>query len=153
MMPGQQCETCSASGAVRQLGSRYICHECAEVILEPIRDRHFIDECGIGWGRQSGSIRSEYGVRFAELTCGVCAASWVGVIGEPCNYCIERHKRLEADHATALLRPGAHSIDTDAKLKAWAQRLADAVNAGLVDKQRARSAWQREVMNRDRVAA
>ena len=148
------CTTCGQPSARSLLGCWY-CYHCAEEILEPIRDRVFIDEGGIGWGRQAGPLLPEWGERFARIECGLCAATWVGVIGEQCGYCMVRLERLLDDTRQALLHP---NLTTDPQrrhlmLRDWAKRLAGAVREGVIEEGQARAAWQREVTVGRRTAA
>jgi hypothetical protein len=129
--------------AVRLLCITALCHDCAEAILEPIRDRVFIDESGIGWGRQAGPLRTDWGERWARLQCTVCQASWVGPIGEVCGFCIRTHELLIDAHRKALLRPDAEIMRTVAQRETWARRLADGVKAEILTVHEARSALAR----------
>jgi hypothetical protein len=70
--------------ATRTLAAVPYCDPCAEVVLAPIRERHPSN------GQQVGPLRPDYGPGWAELGCTTCGATWVGHIGEPCSWCLER---------------------------------------------------------------
>jgi hypothetical protein len=70
--------------ATRTLAAVPYCDPCAEVVLAPIRERHPSN------GQQVGPLRPDYGPGWAELGCTTCGATWVGYIGEPCSWCLER---------------------------------------------------------------
>lgn len=40
-----------------------------------------------GVGLQAGPLAPAFGPLYAELACNACAATWVGVPGEPCGWC------------------------------------------------------------------
>jgi len=81
------------------------------------------------------------------LECAVCAASWVGPIGEPCGWCSRRLERTVAEQRRLLLRPDlperadTHRIDA---LKAWGARLRVAHRAGIITRDDLDTAWTRE---------
>lgn len=133
--------------ADRLLAASSYCDPCAEAFLEPIRGRVFSDEGGIGYGRQVGRMRPDWGPRFADLACSRCSATWTGPIGEPCSYCI-RFVELAVDaRREVLLRPDLPDDDRrPAALKRWAHDLADAVKAELITEHEARAAWGRKVV-------
>lgn len=87
--------------AVRTLCAVAYCWTCAEAILEPLRDKHLVDEGGIGWGRQCGRLRPDWGPRYADLCCTICFATWTGPVGEACSWCIDRREALTADMGVA----------------------------------------------------
>jgi hypothetical protein len=104
--------------------------------------RHALD----GHGQQTGILRPEYGDGWAELLCDECDATWVGPIGEPCNWCataLENMRRWQAERD--LTPPDIDPADEryDAVMTTWGQRLRRAVEAGRVTEQQARNAWER----------
>lgn len=144
MTPYPSC-SCSAP-SVRLIGSVAYCHDCAEALLEPIRARVLTDESGVGYGRQSGRLRDDYGPRFAELTCSICAATWVGIIGEPCAYCETWLAAAIEDRRQHLLRPSLPDRDDrrhDRAVDAWTRALAEAVRAEIITIDEARAAVAR----------
>lgn len=146
-MTGETCHQCGAD-AVRTLGAFPYCHTCAETILEPIRNRQFVDEGGIGWGRQAGPMRPDWGPTFADLCCTVCQATWTGPVGEQCGFCIRTRELLVDAHRRAMLRPDRWSDDPARAHRQqldWAERLGRGVRAGLITRQEAESAMNREV--------
>jgi len=147
------CQTCNTEPAVRLIGSIAYCHTCAEAVLGPIRERVILDEGGIGTGQQTGPTRPDWGVGFADLQCGLCQATWVGLIGEPCSWCTARTDSLLEASRAALLHPARDHTSTTAKRADWAHRLAGAVKEQVITAHEARQAWDREVARDRRPAA
>jgi hypothetical protein len=101
---------------------------------------------GVGQGRQNGPLRADYGPRWGELECDLCEASWVGRIDEPCSWCEKRVERQRVDQRRLLLHPDLPDRGDkrrDRALQAWATRLANAVNSGLMAESEARTAIAR----------
>jgi hypothetical protein len=106
-----------------------------------------------GHGYQCGPLRPDWGEGWADLRCDVCAATWVGPIGEPCEWCIRLAEDLCRWQAETVLRPpddidpDMHPTELRRRRDAWAQRLLVAVEAGLVSRQQAKGVatrwWQR----------
>jgi hypothetical protein len=142
---GVNAEQCACgAAAVRLIAAVACCSTCAHRILEPLRDRHLVDEGGIGWGRQNGPLRPDWGADWAELECTICSATWTGPIGEPCGYCQRTHELLVDAHRRVLLWPDAEMLATEAKRADWGRRLAWAVQEDIVTEHEARAALARE---------
>ena len=136
--------TCDHCGqpATRTLCAETLCHQCAETILQPIRYRVGLT----GSGMLAGIYRPEYGPGVADLECGACGATWVGVVGDPCTWCEDRAENQRRWQAELVLQAPLHDRDDPrrrAALEAWAQRLATAVQAGIIDRHEADRAWKR----------
>jgi hypothetical protein len=109
--------------------------------------RHALD----GHGQQAGILRPEYGDGWAELTCDECDATWVGPIGEACNWCataLDNMRKWQAEKV--LLCP---EVDVEDEryvgvMEAWGQRLHVAVTAGLVTADQARLTYERATKRR-----
>lgn len=103
---------------------------------------------GLGVGRQVGPLRLDWGPNFANLECCVCEATWVGPLGEPCYWC-ERLDQIQRKHQAEIVSrpPDIDRADTRfvPAMRAWGERLARAVAAGIVTEDRARNAWRRQV--------
>jgi hypothetical protein len=135
MTPGTEpCRTCAAT-ATRTIGTGTYCDRCADELLAPIRARVIVDESGAGVGQQTGPLRPDYGDQWADLTCTTCDAEWTGPIGEPCAWCLHRAVRLVELQRRLLVHPElpepghrGHSAAVDA----WHERLARAVQAGVI---------------------
>lgn len=99
-----------------------------------------------GAGRQRGPLRPDWGEDWAELACDRCGASWVGPIGEACDWCAVALERMRVWQAEKLLQPELPDRD-DARrrhsLEAWAERLARGVEAELITAAEARAAFDR----------
>ncbi len=145
MTPCETCPVCSEP-ARRTLGSRAYCRLGAEDLLEPLRDRVLTDEGGIGWGRQSGPLRPDWGPGWADLECTTCGATWTGPLGEVCGWCVRTHELLIGAHRAMLLRP--QDLDNDAKRVDRARRLAWAVQHELVTEHEAHAAIARQEARR-----
>lgn len=101
-----------------------------------------------GRGRRCGTVRPEYGHHAAELECNACGATWVGNPGDPCGYCPRILVAVTEHQADLVLIPpdvdpdNANAADIYAK---WADRLAVAVEAGLITEGVAKSRLAKEV--------
>lgn len=100
-----------------------------------------------GQGFQVGPLRPDYGDEWADLQCDQCAATWTAPIGAVCPWCLDAEQRQRQWQAELVLK--APEVDRDDRTRpgvitAWGQRLANAVKAGLVTEQQARTAWERE---------
>lgn len=99
-----------------------------------------------GLGRQSGTLRPDWGEGWADLTCDTCGAGWTGPIGEPCGYCDAAEERQRRWQAEIVMRPPDGDPDDEhhpARMTAWGQRLKRAASVGLITEQQARTAWER----------
>lgn len=101
-----------------------------------------------GHGYQVGPLRPDWGPRWADLACDQCDATWTGPIGEPCWYCARQRQLMFDYQAEATLT----SPDTDPDdinypkaLKAWAERMNTAVEAGIITDRDASGAYRRAV--------
>jgi hypothetical protein len=104
--------------------------------------RHALD----GHGQQTGILRPEYGDGWAELQCDQCDATWVGPIGEPCNWCATALDNMRKWQAEKVLE--APDVDVDDEryegvMLGWRERLRVAVAAELISDRQARNAWER----------
>ena len=100
-----------------------------------------------GVGSQSGVMRPDFGPAHAHLECNACEATWVGIPGERCDWCVTSHLALIAHQAERVLQ--APDVDPDdsrfgAAIEAWSYRLDIAVEAGLIDQQLAERLINRE---------
>jgi hypothetical protein len=109
----------------------------------------------IGTGRQRGPLRLDYGPTWADLECDVCGATWVGELDDPCGWCEDRAARDLQDVRRAILWPDwsipqgeryddlseldrlvwdtTRGIRRGAAVEhAWAERLRQAVEAGII---------------------
>lgn len=157
--PLGDCNRCGAP-AVRCLGTTPWCARCAAAFLRPIRlrvlDRDGLDFPFAGRAIQVGLMRPEFGFEAFDAECDRCGATWVALYaGESCKWCIGRHERLVAEQAELVLTPP--DIDGDDRnypnaMEAWSERLARAVQAGIVERGAAEAAWNREVSRGHRTA-
>jgi hypothetical protein len=146
------CARCPAQ-AVRTLGMAALCGDCVERILAPIRarvaeydERDRVRAAWQGYGVQRGVLRPEYGPRDAELACDQCAAEWVGIPGAACWWCWDRNEKLIGWHIEAVLTPPDYDPDDrsyDAVMGAWVDRMAIAIEAGLITREEATRAYER----------
>jgi hypothetical protein len=108
--------------------------------------RHALD----GHGQQAGILRPEYGDGWAELQCDECDATWVGPIGEACNWCATALDNMRRWQAEKVLEAPEYDIDDANYLTAverWRERLHRAASddAGLITPVRARIAYEQAV--------
>jgi hypothetical protein len=104
--------------------------------------RHALD----GHGQQTGILRPEYGDGWAELQCDECDATWVGPIGEPCNWCataLDNMRRWQAEKVLEAPEVDPEDERYDGVMVAWGKRLRVAVEAGIITEQQARTAYER----------
>lgn len=102
----------------------------------------------IGVGVQAGPMRPDHGPHDAELECVVCEARWVGELLDPCPYCARSVEKMLAWQAQLVLTPPdlePTDVRYAAAARAWAERLARAVESGLIDAEQARRAWGKAV--------
>jgi len=140
------CSTCGEAG-VKNLGTRGYCSLHLSDLLSKFDPVVFQLN---GVGLQDGRMRPDYGPHWADLRCCACGATWVGVPGDPCGWCTEALRIITEFQAELVCRrpdvdPAAANYD--AAIVAWAERLARAVNAGLID-----DATARRVLGRCEVA-
>jgi hypothetical protein len=64
-----------------------------------------------------------------------CDATWIGIPGDPCEWC-QRSAEIQAEHQAELLLtvPDVHPDDERyaGMMEKWAERLAIGVEAGLI---------------------
>lgn len=142
------CDDCGADG-VRNVGSRGYCSTHLAVLYRRFDKEAFIEG---GVGLPDGKQQPEYGPGIEELRCVRCDATWSGLAGDTCWWCqqaIQRQREHQAD--LVLEPPDVHPDDVtiDARFQGWRQRLAVAIDAGLITSTQAASAWRRAI---DRVA-
>lgn len=100
----------------------------------------------IGTGIKDGPHRPDFGAGWANLTCDTCGATWVGPIGETCEWCAtdqENQQRWQAEKLLAPELPDPADVRYPASFLAWGERLARAVTAGLVTKTQAADTYRR----------
>jgi hypothetical protein len=101
-----------------------------------------------GYGVQRGVLRPEYGPKDAELACDQCGAEWVGIPGAACWWCWDRNEKTIAWQAQAVLTPPDYDPDDrnyTNVMGAWIDRMAIAVEAGIIAREEATRAYQRGV--------
>ena len=139
-----RCSTCGAPG-IRNVFARGYCPAHLAELYRTFSPAVWKLQ---GVGVQDGPRRPEVGPEYAELICIACGATWIGALFERCDWCAEALERVTSYQAELVLEPP--DVDRDdqryvVRLEAWAARLAIAVQAGLVDEDKARRVWDREV--------
>lgn len=144
MTGAELCVECGAPSELRLMCTPF-CLDCWRVVTAPWRERHGLPL--VGRGRQAGPTRPDWGERWAELRCDLCGYEWVGRLLEWCERCpdlLDRNRRWQAE--LVLRGPAFDDVD-DAyradRLSAWAERLACAVDAGIISEAQARAALAR----------
>lgn len=131
------CNTCGAP-AVRDLGAESFCASHLGNLYRSFQSPVF-SECGLGL---PGHTTDDH-----DLKCVRCDATWYGIAGEECAYCINAYMAQLEWQATLLLR--APEVDPDDatwhdRMAAWVERLKRGVEAGLITDQQARNAIAKE---------
>jgi len=62
----------------------------------------------LGIGIQAGPIRIDYGPNHAQLECDVCHATWIGEIGDWCNYCTTWNENAANNHNFPTTKPSTN---------------------------------------------
>lgn len=133
------CDTCGNPG-VRNVAAKGYCAHHLHVLYATFGPEAWVDG---GVGLQSGRACPEYGPLEYELTCCCCGATWTGIPGDACHWC-RRAIEIQIDHQIDLLLTppdvDPDDITFDAKIEAWAERLARGIKSGLITKQQAEAA-------------
>jgi hypothetical protein len=140
------CKECSAP-ATHSVGTVWLCTRHNNDLLDPIRARVILPEGFDGTG-QPTALRLDWGEQFHDLECTQCEATWVGWGGEQCPYCAGLYERSVTEQKQLVLRPTLPEPEHPRRKRAesaWAERLAVAVIAGLVEEREARWALERAV--------
>lgn len=94
-------------------------------------------------GLPAGLYRPELGPAIRDLECNVCGATWAGIIGDACWWC-QRGLEIQLEHQADLLltAPDTDPADAtyEARMGAWAERLAVGIDAGIITERQARNA-------------
>lgn len=129
------CDRCGGPG-VRNVGTRGYCWQHAGELFA--RFNAFTGVPGIGLPT---GLPNSPGV--GRLECSACEATWIGTIGEACDWCQRHLDRLHRDEAEMVLTPPTDR--NEASMVAWAQRMHTAAAAGLVSTDEARRAYDKAV--------
>lgn len=81
----------------------------------------------------------------ALQTCPACGATWLGEWPD-CRWCADAEANQRRWQAELVLQPpdvDPDDITYDGVMTGWADRLAVAVEAGLIDRRKAEAAWER----------
>ena len=144
MTPRWRCTECEGPG-VRNLGSRGYC----AAHLSELYSRFDAQVFGLqGIMIQAGRMRPDWGPAFCDVACVACGATACGIVGEACWWCQRSHEIVIAWQVELTLRrPDVDPSDQryPSAMKAWARRLANAVNAGVIDAMIADTAWRKAV--------
>ena len=100
---------------------------------------------------QVGKLRPDWGPAFCDVQCIACGATAVGIVGEACWWCQRSHEIMCQHQAELVMRaPEVDPADAryDTAMKAWAQRVANAVKAGVITRDQANAVWRRAVAPR-----
>lgn len=135
--------TCSRCGqpATKAVATTDFCDPCHHNFLQPLRDKHNPATLH-GTGKPIGPHNGPNTL----LQCDQCHATWTGTPNQPCNYCAHQHAYMLRWQTTLTLTPpDTHPDDRNHhnQLIAWAKRLANAVETGLITQQQATNAIQK----------
>ena len=129
------------------MGTPY-CHECAEAVLVPIRQRVLARD-GMLPAITSDAVRytshaPSHGVGMWWMECAVCGATWVGPVGDECSWCARRYLRaLATERAELLALRATESVDD------WVERMASGIKRGVISQRESVMAIQRCKIRRD----
>lgn len=125
------CWKCGMSG-VKNLGTRGYCAEHLAELLGTFTT------LSVGVGLHRGG---------PVVECSACGATWHGVPGEQCGYCLVANAARDARQRVLLLTvPDRLPVDTfEQRARAWGERLRRGVAVGLVDEAEAQRVWRRAV--------
>lgn len=99
-----------------------------------------------GYGEPYGALCPDYGPHVEELRCNACGATWAGVAGDACGWCVDRLERQQEHQAELLLSaPDVWPDDEqyNNRMRGWAKRMTVGVKAGLITERQARRAWHK----------
>lgn len=142
---------CGTDG-VRDIGAHGYCAAHLEQLYATF-DRSVFAYAGVGV--QAGTLRPDFGPHYANLACNACEATWVGVVGDPCEWCARSYTTMiDHRHDLVLTPPDVDPDDRRRRpaLVAWAKRLEVAVADGTVATDEARRALEREQLRGARKA-
>lgn len=89
MPPLWPCHACGNPG-IRNLGSEGYCSTHLATLYATFDPSSFI----IGVGLPCGEQHPEYGPCIEDLACCCCGATWAGVAGDQCHWCIDALDRM-----------------------------------------------------------
>lgn len=129
--------------SVKELGVHGYCATCYTELLTTF-DPSVFEMSGM-WVLD-GAVRPDHGPRFAECRCLACGATAVEVVGHACAYCEHTRERMTHWQAEILLWPDMPDTDDqryEPAMTAWGDRLGVAVDAAIITRDQARTAWDR----------
>lgn len=139
------CWRCGATSS-RAVGTRGYCSTHLAELLATFDPAVFA--LG-GSGLPCGAQRPELGPAVEDLRCVACGATWAGLAGELCAWCVRSRQAL-LDHERDLLLRLPDELDDERVVLAWGDRLRRAVDVGLVTKPEAERVWRRAVVRHAR---
>lgn len=132
-----------SSRPIPALEREWVEHQLATLALAPdTRDDYTNQPVGM----IAGHAHPEYGPGHFDLACQLCGATWAGIPGDPCWWC-ERAAEIQIDHQIDLLLAAPECDPADVRyegcMEAWVQRLRVGIEAGLITRQQAETAYTR----------
>ncbi len=141
---------CGAPGT-RNLGADGYCGRHLSELVAGFKEHNF-DGIGVGLCHDDPPIFDGGAV---YLRCNLCPATWLGRVLDRCDWCahaVLQQRVWQAELVRRVPEVDRDDVSYENAMRAWGQRLATAVLAGLIDQHQARRAWHREV-NHDHIAA
>jgi len=139
MTPPWPCSQCGAPG-FRNVYARGYCPTHLSQLYARF-DPDIWD--GQGIAVQAGGHRPDHGPEYYDVTCTLCHATWVGRLLDDCTWCQDARARdLIWQAELTLTPPDVDPDDTlyDTRMAAWGERVARAVDAGIVTPEAAQKA-------------
>lgn len=131
---------CGRCGAAARMGT---CGRCGE------------PDCGGALVLDSTLVPGVAWMGEYHLACDLCDATWVGMPGDPCDWCRRAaadRKRWQGELVLELPDVDPDDATFDKVMLAWRGRLQRAVTAGLVPREQAARVWKRMRQGAERAA-
>lgn len=137
------CHLCGQP-SIKHLGTSGFCLAHLVELLRTFSPSSFSD---VGMMLPSGPERPEWGDGEYDCSCARCGAQHIAAPLECCPWCMDAAVVRDRHQVEIVLTPPAverGDASYEAVMKGWAQRMANAVAAGLVTQAEASRVWRRE---------
>jgi len=154
LAPAERSKVCDQCGAPADapMYRGAICDPCLDELAERVAGRQALRGYG---GRVEPTvvepeIRERFPAQYVMLRCtsASCNSTWYGPRNERCSACATALEGMQRHQAELVLQPelpDPADVRYGGAVRAWGERLARAVEAGLITEHEALSAWRRVV--------